>query len=414
MKIKLIFLFVFFLIGGFSLFIYNKLYYPLPNNAELISKKGNLMWYNRPALSESGGNIYVGWMTLDRRVVIGEILRETGELLSKVYLHKWRYLDDHGAPIIHVIKGGGHKGKLISIYNLHNSEIYFQRSINPGDIIRWEAKKIINKCECTYPSLLEINETLYLFYRKQIDKNSKTRAYFMKISTDYGDTWNDEKEVIEVNEGEWAYAMVSGSDIGTIHIAWGVFDPSIKNIKNIFYAKSYDGGESWNSLTNQKKSRKLKSMPEYLVRSSPRDKATRIWDFRVDDIDNPILLSVDYDKEKAFAHWTGYVDDQWLNVDLGENSKHYYPCGLVFKGDNYNRVYMTKDQPNGVSSIDEISINYQSNSWKTEFHVVNDSDYSYCRPLSGRSYSGLLFTAIRTYENFMNFDTWLISMQRKH
>lgn len=411
-NIKIVIIVMISLMITLSLYFYNKINYPLPQDTVMISKNGNLMWYNRPAISSRGDSLFAAWMTADRRVVIGEIEKETGVLLDKVYLHQWHYLNDHGAPIVHVIEDGMHKGKLISIYNLHNSDIYFQRTINNTDLMRWEGKKVINKCECTYPTLLEINHVLYLFYRKVTDSKIMKRSYYVKTSSDFGDTWADEKEVISAIEGEWIYAMVEKGNDNSIHIAWGVFSPSFNDIKNIFYATSKNRGVTWTSINNNKEVNVLESSKEYLVRSSSPNVATRIWDFRVNDAGDVALLSVDYDSNYAEAHWIGRSNGRWLTVDLGENSREYYPCGLTFKGDSNNKVYISKYQKNGVSGLYEMTIDPSLARWSQSYHIKNNSKYSYCRPVSSHSFSGVLFTMVKSYKHYMDFDTSLISFQR--
>jgi len=396
-------------VGFGSTWIYEKIVYPLPDNGVLLSKKGNLMWYNRPGLVENQNKLYAGWMTSDQKVVVGEISKDTGHILETIDLHQWRYLDDHGAPIIHAIEDGVHKDKLISIYNLHNSEIYFQRSTNPNDITQWEKKMVINQCECTYPSILEIDKILYLFYRKQIDSDSKTRSYFMKTSLDYGDSWGKEKEIIKAKTGEWIYAMVAKGSDSTLNIAWGVHDPVYGDIQNIFYAKSVDLGASWKGIKSTEKSSFLRSQQEYLVRKSQFEKATRLWDFRMDKNNNPVLLSVDYNKNDVDAYWMQYKNKEWIEIELGKNSRHYYPCGLVFKGDKYNHVYMTKDQSNNISTIYDIEIDSEAGSYRTVGNIINNSNFGYCRPMSSKTNDQLIYTAVRSYTNYMKFDTWLIS-----
>ena len=384
--------------------------FPLPKNAVLLDEKGNSMWYNRPAISADKNNLYAGWMTSNRKVVVAKIDRKTLHIKNIKHIHTWHYLSDHGSPVVHIIQNGPYKGRLVAIYSLHNSEIYFQRTKEPGNIDKWESKKVINKCECTYPTLLENKGVLYLFYRKMTDPELNTRSYFLMKSKDFGNTWDKEQEIISANDGEWIYAMVNKDDHDNIHIVWGVTDPKYNDLKNIYYAISSDKGISWKSKTGAKAYSKILSTSEFLIYQSPKGMFTRVWDFTIKKDYFPALLYVNYENSQVHAYWLSEEKDKWLKLNLGLSSYNYYPCGLVFNNANAKSVYIAKPQENNVSTIYELEIDPQKKSVETHWHINNQSKYDYCRPISNTFSKDLIFTAVKSYKNFMKFDTAIIGV----
>jgi hypothetical protein len=384
----------------------------LPQSTLLVAETGNLMWYNRPAAQVFEGVVYMGWMTSEREVVIGKLNANTGKVIDSYTIHKWRYLDDHGAPILHVFKDGPRRGRVLVIYNLHNSEIYSSLSKAPDSISSWEPQKLVSMCECTYPTLIERKGVLYLFYRRVVDAKHNTKSYFMKTSADYGATWEDENEVVRASPATWIYATVDVDSHGAFHIVWGVHDENTLLLQNIYYSKSSDGGESWSRSDEDQKYELLESKKLFQVYRTPGSLSTRIWDIGFSTTGETAILSVDYTDNSAIAFWQEKTKKgEWVTVNLGANAQFYYPCGLVFSGRNTREIFIAKpDEISESSSIHRVEISYRDRSWSTSEVIQSNSSQKLCRPLSigGESNLDVVFTAVNSYTDFMRFDTSLM------
>lgn len=394
---------------GLYIFLYKNI---VPDNGILISEHGNLMWYNSPVSDTYKDKVYVGYMTSKRSVFIAQFDKGSMQLIAKKELHKYRYLDDHGGPVLYVIRNGIHQGKILSIYNLHNSRIFSRRSTYPDRIDEWDEERVVSECECTYPNLLEIKGTLYLFYRKQISSTPVTRGYFLRVSLNYGDSWSDEREIIVANSGEWIYAFPQEGRAGEISIIWGVYREEFSDVKDIFYARSTNLGVTWSSNLGYEELDKLTSLDTFLIYKSPKNTATRVWDVIADSENQLAIAMVNYDEKLAIAYWSRReANGQWKFLSLGEITQSYYPCGLTLRKNDPHTLYISKKLKNDLmSTIYKVVISEKENSWRVVDRLINNSSYDYCRPqaVDGDSKLRVLFTAVRKYEGFMDFDTALL------
>jgi len=379
-------------------------------HSKLLSSNGNLMWYNSPTTTLLNKYLYIGYTTRKREVVIEKINDNTQQRVSRKVLHQYRYLDDHGAPVIFAIPKGPNKGKLLSIYALHNSNIFSRVTKHPEDINDWEKEQLINDCECTYPNLVELNDSLYLFYRKQTSETPLIRSYFMMQSKDFGSTWSAEKEVIHARNGEWIYAFAQSSPDNSLHLAWGIYTEQFGDIQNIYYAKSNDLGTTWSNSDENIHNSIINSSFPYLINKSETNHATRIWDFTTKN-NQPSILSISYNAKQSDIQWMSKNHTQWLNLKLGLNTEAYYPCGASFYANDPYTVYAAKKSgdKNQSGTIFKLEINPNKSSFQIINQIHNTSNQTYCRPqgVENEGNIKMLYTSINEYKSFMDYKTSL-------
>ena len=155
--------------------------------------------------------------------------------------------DTHGSPAIWVDADGYYH----ITYGSHASEQKHVKSTNPGDILSWEALPDITSY-ATYPQVIELNGTLYLFYRA----GGHTADWVYRTSTDGGYTWSGETAVIDsTSYNVWYVSFRKGKD-GRIHVAWvwkdeqntlGTDEPEYYRRYNVYYMyRDHDG--SWKNI----------------------------------------------------------------------------------------------------------------------------------------------------------------------
>jgi len=158
--------------------------------------------------------------------------------------------DAHGAPAIWVDADGYYH----IAYGAHASAQKHVKSVNPGDISSWESLPDITS-SATYPQVIELNGTLYLFYRA----GGHSADWVYRTSTDGGYTWSGETAVLDsTSYNVWYVSFRKGKD-GRIHAAWvwkdeqntlGTDEPEYYQRYNVYYMyRDLDG--SWKNIEGQ-------------------------------------------------------------------------------------------------------------------------------------------------------------------
>jgi hypothetical protein len=150
--------------------------------------------------------------------------------------------DDHGAPAVIVDS----RGYIHVAYGSHNSQQYYAKSNAPEDVSAF-AIKVLPIAWATYPEwaigYINDTETLWLGYRMG------DYVFSMVKTQDYGETWSEEKRLIYFGSGYYIYPGGLISDTkkptSTLHMTWQYYDENRRVRENIYYAKSLDGGETW-------------------------------------------------------------------------------------------------------------------------------------------------------------------------
>jgi len=156
--------------------------------------------------------------------------------------------DCHGGPVIWVDADGYYH---IAYGGHYYTTLKHARTSSPGDISSWENLSDIAS-GTTYPQLIELGGTLYLFYRA----GGHTADWVYRTSTDGGYTWSGETVVIDsTSENVWYVSFRKGKD-GRIHGAWvwkdeqnslGTGEPEWYRRYNVYYMyRDHDG--NWKNI----------------------------------------------------------------------------------------------------------------------------------------------------------------------
>ena len=159
--------------------------------------------------------------------------------------------DSHGVPVIWVDADGYYH----IAYGAHDyNPLKHVRSANPDDISSWVSLDNITDY-ATYPQVIELDGTLYLFYRAGGHRDD----WVYRTSTDGGYTWSGETVVIDSTlENVWYVSFRKGKD-GRIHVAWvwkdeqnslGTDEPEWYQRYNVYYMyRDHDG--SWKNIEGE-------------------------------------------------------------------------------------------------------------------------------------------------------------------
>ncbi|MEW6684794.1 MAG: DNRLRE domain-containing protein [Candidatus Edwardsbacteria bacterium] len=123
-----------------------------------------------------------------------------------------------------------------------NYEIFYKRSVNGGTTWSPDTQLTNNPASSYFPSLTVTGDTLHLVWFDERDANFEI---YYKRSTDGGLTWSSDIR-ITLNDSVSAYpSIVAGGN--NVHLFW--HENRLGNY-DIYYAKSIDGGVSFNPEVN--------------------------------------------------------------------------------------------------------------------------------------------------------------------
>lgn len=134
-----------------------------------------------------------------------------------------------------------------------NTEIYYRRSTDGG--LSWEEKHLTdNPSGSYYPSVAVSGEVVHVVWQEGRDGNWEI---YYKRSTDGGTSWEPDTRLTNsaphplTSASERPSVSVSGK---VVHVVWNDYrdsDPALYYFPNaeIYYKRSIDGGESWETDT---------------------------------------------------------------------------------------------------------------------------------------------------------------------
>ncbi len=210
----------------------------------------------------------------------------------------------HAAPTIFIDSNGYIN---LSYTGYKNGNIYNIRSTNAEDITTWDSEvTVLSDSNTTaYPTIVEVNNTYVIFYRK-FSTNYKLAR---KISSDNGSTWTNEVIITDY----FPYYQVRVDSNERVHIAWHS-NPVSTNI-NLYYIYTDDA-----------------------------EAATPIWK-TVDGSTVTIPLSVSSAK----------IFDSTINWDT------CYILGLV--PDNAGKIHIFAEVTDSVNDDEILYFEYSGSSW---------------------------------------------------
>lgn len=346
---------------------------------------GVMLWYNQPSAVYYNDYLYYSYLGLDKNIKIGKFGKNTNQSKS---IFSYSKLDDHGAPSIWVIQNGKEKGKIISFYSWHSTEMYFSKSKQKENIEEWEDVKVFDNRRTTYNSIGEAsNGKIFVFYTVQ---SSNNRSYVYRVSTDGANTWSEPKVLIDFGAEEYIYAapvLIEDKYITISFTSYRSKEPNIGH-KNIYLLRSDDFGNSWYQINNRDK---LVDLPLTKEKANPivetnLGRENVIWDLKYDKNYNPVIAYVEHapfsnegwDDNKANVVTFDKKGD--IKVEFLSNiSSFVYPTGIRINPNNINNFLLGTEYKNKSKLV---SFNNNSEYSKTSFFdIFNYSDNYEMNPI---------------------------------
>lgn len=378
-----------------------------------LSPEASILWYNQPSseyYSSKYNRTYFAYLSNNMCIYIKYFDHDL-KVFSTPYKVKayHKYSDDHGSPVLHIIKRGVDKGKIVLSYAHHNSELFFIKSHLAEDIYSWDKEMLISKEACTYPNLVETDEgELLVFYKKNIPDNSSTswtRNLCFKKSYDFGNTWEREVELVNFEQNTWIYpAPIKGK--GTeIHIVFSYKKPYSVDVVDLFYIQSKNNGKNWtdyegNVLKTPIEMNEIK--PFYETMDGYQ---TRAWDLNL-KYNYPIFTFVDYADKEVIGYY-GFIKNERINTQKVSNlSTCYYPGGITLDDNNPEIVYLSNEKGT-TTSIESWYLNKSNRQFSKKKIIHSDDAAKHFMPQSVKNYSEipLIWMKSEYYKSFSDFNS---------
>ena len=276
--------------------------------------------------------------------------------------------DSHGAPSI-ILDAEGY---IHVFYGCHQTSIIHSKSDDPEDISSW-TKLTAPVASATYPKPLRIGDEIYLFYRKTLADRQPEN--YVK-STDNGETWSEEKTIIDFGQNTTIYASNPEEKNGKIHIAWTYIpDASVDVRKNIYHAylNLADGHlYAMDGTDLGEKVEKTEADAYCLVESSGDYEANRPV-LHLDEDGNPILI---YPFEEAsgwtfhFARWNG---QSWETGKICDTNYKWNHADFIVHS-TYIEAYLTVGGESGREGGDIEKWIWNGSSWSKKVTVMTQEE----------------------------------------
>ncbi len=378
-----------------------------PAGVSVLAARGNSIWYNRPAAARAGETTFFGWVDGDRNVVVARLAASDGTIRDTGLLRRYRLLDDHGSPALSIIPGDDGAPILLAAYARHNSELYVRRASVEG--FSWEEEHLVEACRCTYPSLIGVGRSLFLFVRREDASNDDSKSYGYYRSLDNGRNWSGFQKVVDADRGDWVYAMPALSASGELFLTWSQRRAESGGLHGVFAAKSSDAGMSWSALDGTSVRREIAvAAGPYEVFRPEGDAALRVWDLRLDAPGALEVLVIIQNEDAARLVMIRTGKSAGVTA-LGENAVRYYPCGAVF-GSGMS-IYVGRPGLDGRPSFIE-KLQLQDGHWRVAGRSNPKIAGDLCRPVYlGTDREQVVAHAIMRYESFSDFATRLLALE---
>jgi hypothetical protein len=413
-------------------------------NGEIIKISNNdtagWSWHQRPLAVHYKGEkdkTYIGTITNTGDVQITSYNHESKEM-KKNTLDTFDGAqgggDDHSSPAL-LIRNSDKR--IIVFWTGHSSKtIYYAISKEPEDISLFGATREISNPTGDYsyvqPIELTAENKIYLFTRRNYEKDPSIRVWDINVSVDNGNSFIRENPLWFEKDTNAPYAEVSSNGIDTIYFLrsdWMRDKPSyIRKYLTFCYYKDgalykADGSKIINYSRLPIKDR---TKLDLIYDSDFEGDTGYVFskDVGVDDIGNPVAVYTTMDKENInhywYAKWNG---EEWIKsyiVQAGYTvasvkTQPAYDAGIALNYDNVNELSLSREIPLGSGNFEiEKWITLDNGlTWELDEEITNsyefldDKQFRPYVPLNSHPELDVLWVGGPTYETYNNFETYL-------
>lgn len=166
---------------------------------------------------------------------------------------------------------------------------------------------------CRYPAVASEGNSMYMVW---LYTEGRSANLYFRRSTDEGREWTSARKIS--NENGDCYPPAIAVNAGTVHVAWIDFGETVDG--EIYYNRSFDGGESWEKNLILVKDANSARYPLIACRES---NVYLIWQ----DVQNKVFFKASHDKGRTWENET-------LLGKVGKHSCYCYPPAISCNGND--------------------------------------------------------------------------------
>ncbi len=285
-------------------------------------------------------------------------------------------IDAHRNPSI-LINSDGY---IFVFYGSHGTTMYTRRSLYPYDISSWIDRASIPAH--TYPQSWELKKGEVIHFYRGPDYNG-----FYRISKDGISSWGNAVKFIDfgVPGARWAYVMTVAENTEfprTIHATWTIREGPGRPRKNVYYARSEDGGVTWMKSNGTKYQLPINEQSAQKILNSGNDQV-QSSDLQVDSFGNVYALYTQ-GYENGCTWKVLKLDrstNKWHISEVGAACDHQFDIGSMVIRSPYDiRLYLPSvpTQPNNDGGdVEEWVSTNGGQSWRKRSNLTTNSQYSH-------------------------------------
>ncbi len=312
----------------------------------------NTVVFRKNSLVSYKDTQFISFYDKETYVVLGKRKQGSKQWILKRTTYKGNAADAHNC-ISMMVDGDGF---LHLAWDHHNNPLRYCRSIKPGSLDMTEKIPMTGKTEnsVSYPEFYKMPDgNLLFFYR---DGGSGRGNLVINKYNKATKQWTQLHSNLIDGEGKRnAYWQICTDSKGTIHVSWVWREsPDVASNHDICYARSKDGGKTWEKTTGEKYSLPITAAnAEYALRISQKSELINQTSMFSDSQGNPYIASYWCDTGTTVPqyHLVYLLNKQWQVQNLG-----FRNTAFSLSGQGTKRIPISRPQLVVSNSGKKISV----------------------------------------------------------
>jgi hypothetical protein len=315
----------------------------------------NAVIFRHNSLTSFNDTQYIAYYDSAQRLVIGKREISSGRWTVQVTPYTGKATDAHNT--ISIITDG--EGYLHVSWDHHNNELRYARSVTPGSLQLTDKLPMtgIKESKVTYPEFYRLpNGNLLFLYRDGGSGNGNLMLNHYDTKTKQ---WARLQDGWINGEGQRSpYWQMAIDKAGTIHISWVWREsPDVASNHDMMYARSKDGGRSWEKSTGEKYTLPITAATnEYAWRIPQNRELINSTSMSADDAGNPYIVTYWRDSAGAVPQYrlVYHNGQQWRMQQISQRTT---PFSL--SGGGTKRIPMSRPQiliSNNIGTVQGVMV----------------------------------------------------------
>jgi hypothetical protein len=332
----------------------------------------NTVIFRHNSLTSFKNTQYIAYYDSAQRLVIGKRHLGSGKWTLQTTPYSGKATDAHNT--ISIITDG--EGYLHVSWDHHNNELRYARSIKPGSLELTAKLPMTGKKESkvTYPEFYRLpNGNLLFLYRDGGSGNGNLMLNHYDAKTKQ---WTQLQDGWINGEGRRSpYWQMTIDKAGTIHLSWVWREsPDVASNHDMGYARSKDGGRTWEKSTGQKYELPVTAAnAEYACYIPQNSELINSTSMSTDDAGHPYIATYWRDSSNNIPQYRMVYNDgqRWITQQVSQRTTPFSLSGTGTKRIPVSRPQIVVRTINGAIQAILIYRDVERND-KVSIAVCND------------------------------------------